>query len=87
MDEMLAIADHHRGRPDARVRWLNDWIRANLAPGGVWNNRRLILFTEWETTRRWLERRLHEALDDLQPDGRIAVFSGITSSDRREALK
>src|SRR5665213_3482050 len=87
VEDRLANADHHRGRSDARVLWLNDWIRANLAPNGVWNSRRLILFTEWETTRRWLERRLHEALADLEPEGRIAVFSGITSSDRREALK
>ena len=25
-------------RPDARVRWLADWIRANMAPGGEWND-------------------------------------------------
>jgi len=87
VDDMLAIADAHRNRPDARVRWLNDWIRTYLAPNGDWNDRRLLLFTEWETTRRWLERRLIEALADLDPDGRIAVFSGTTSSDRREALK
>jgi superfamily II DNA or RNA helicase len=87
VDDMLAIADQHRNRPDARLHWLNNWLRTNLAPNGDWNNRRLLLFTEWETTRRWLERRLIEVLADLDPDGRIAVFSGTTSSDRREALK
>ncbi|HTW72946.1 MAG TPA: DISARM system SNF2-like helicase DrmD [Acetobacteraceae bacterium] len=85
--DMLAIAEEHRNRPDARIHWLNKWIRDNLAPGGTWNNRRLILFTEWETTRLWLQRRLTEALSDLDPDDRIAAFTGATTSDRREALK
>jgi hypothetical protein len=36
----------------------------------------LILFTEYEDSRRWLEKRLAEALDDLQPDDRISSFTG-----------
>ena len=55
--------------------------------GGHWNDRRLVLFTEYEDTRRWLERRLLEALDDLDPDDRIASFTGATPTDRREELK
>src|SRR5262249_19250460 len=74
-------------RPDARVAWLADWIRAHMAPNSAWNDRRLVIFTEWEATRRWLERRLEEALDDLRPDGRIATFTGATPLDRREELK
>ena len=46
---------------DARVHWLVDWIKANLLAGAEWNRRRLIIFTEYEDTRRWLERRLGEA--------------------------
>jgi hypothetical protein len=87
VDEMLAIADRHRNRPDVRVSWPNDSKRAIFAPQGGWNSRRQILFTEWETTRRWRERRLHQVLADLDPEGRIAKFTGTTSSDRREALK
>ena len=87
VEEMLAIAREAARRPDARVRWLAEWIRANLAPDGRWNQRRLVIFTEWETTRRWLERRLAEALDDLSPDERIAAFTGATPLDRREELK
>jgi hypothetical protein len=34
--------------------------------GRAWNDRRLILFTEWEDTRRWLGRRLSEALGDTR---------------------
>ena len=87
VDEMLEIARKHGHRPDARLRRLVEWIRINIAPDGRWNERRLVLFTEYEDTRRWVEKRLAEALDDLQPDDRIASFTGATSLVRREELK
>jgi SNF2 family DNA or RNA helicase len=56
--------------------------------GSVWNDRRLIIFTEWEDTRRWLQRRLLEALAETdQIDQRIDIFTGATSQDRREEVK
>lgn len=88
VDEMLALAERHASRPDARVHWLVDWIKANLLVGAEWNRRRLIIFTEWEDTRRWLERRLREALAETDhADQRIGVFTGATGSDRREEVK
>jgi SNF2 family DNA or RNA helicase len=87
VDEMLEIARKHAHRPDGRIGWLAEWVRTNLAPGGRWNERRLVLFTEYEDTRRWAEKRLAEALDDLQADDRIASFTGATPLIRREELK
>ena len=88
VEEMLALAERHATRPDARVDWLVDWIKANLLAGAAWNRRRLIIFTEYEDTRRWLERRLREALGDTdRADDRIGVFTGATGSDRREEVK
>jgi ERCC4-related helicase len=88
VDEMLTIAEREALRPDARVHWLVQWIKANLLSGSAWNNRRLIVFTEWEDTRRWLEKRLREALADTdQADERIGIFTGATGQDRREQVK
>jgi Helicase conserved C-terminal domain len=87
VDEMLEIARKHAHRPDARIGRVAEWIRANMAPGGHWNERRLVLFTEYEDTRRWAEKRLAETLDDLHPDDRIASFTGATPLVRREELK
>ena len=70
VDDMLVIAERHASRPDARVRWLTDWIKANLFTGQTWNHRRLIIFTEYEDTRRWLERRLREAVAEHGSCGR-----------------
>ena len=90
VEEMLAIAEREASRPDARVRWLVDWIRSNLleADGKTWKRRRLIVFTEYEDTRRWLQRRLEEAIEhtDRAMD-RIGIFTGATGSDRREEVK
>jgi hypothetical protein len=85
--DMLELARSAVRKPDARVAWLADWVRAHMAPSGTWNHRRLVIFTEWEATRRWLERRISEALDDLSPDDRVATYTGVTSLDRREELK
>jgi SNF2 family DNA or RNA helicase len=88
VDEMLELARAEAHRPDARVRHLVTWIRANLLDGRSWNRRRLIVFTEYEDTRRWLERRLTEALAETElPEGRIDIFTGATGQDRREAVK
>jgi superfamily II DNA or RNA helicase len=87
---MLAVAEPARHLPDARVRWLLDWIRAHLLDaGGHWRARRLILFTEYEDTRRWLQRQLAVLLDpdDAHEDQRIDSFTGVTSTERRDAIK
>jgi SNF2 family DNA or RNA helicase len=88
VDEMLAVAEPAALRPDARIRWLVEWIEQNMLDGTDWNARRLIIFTEYEDTRRWLERRLREALGDTdRAEERINIFTGATGSDRREEVK
>ncbi|WP_344694460.1 DISARM system SNF2-like helicase DrmD [Sphingomonas cynarae] len=87
---MLVVADAARHLPDARVRWLLDWIQTHLLDSGArWTGRRLILFTEYEDTRRWLQRQLSVLLDPADPDEdrRIDSFTGITSTERRDAIK
>ena len=88
VDEMLDFAQQHAARPDARVQWLVGWIKENLLSGTNWNRKRLIVFTEYEDTRRWLERRLREGLAETdRVDDRIGVFTGATGADRREDVK
>lgn len=88
VDEMLVLADAAKARPDARIRWLIAWIETNLIAGGKWTSRRLIIFTEYEDTRRYIERQFNHLLTAyLDNDERIATFTGITSSERREIIK
>ncbi|MEH3100973.1 DISARM system SNF2-like helicase DrmD [Sphingomonas adhaesiva] len=87
---MLAAAEAVRGAPDARVVWLLDWARTHLLDdAGAWRDRRLILFTEYEDTRRWLQRQLRVLIDPADPHEarRIDTFTGITAAERRETIK
>jgi hypothetical protein len=88
VDDMLTFAERAALRPDARVDWLVRWIKHHMLSASTWNNRRLIIFTEWEDTRRWVQRRLLEALADTDRiDDRVAIFTGTTNQDRREEVK
>ncbi|HEY2048589.1 MAG TPA: DISARM system SNF2-like helicase DrmD [Caulobacteraceae bacterium] len=90
VEEMLSIAEREAARPDERVRWLAEWIGKNLLEGDgkTWNRRRLIVFTEYEDTRRWLQRRLDEVIEHTErAEDRIGLFTGATGQDRREEVK
>lgn len=89
---MLAITSVHRDRPDQRIERLLDWIEAEMLGQNQWQDRRLILFTEWDDTRRWVVERLEEGLLErtkgrLDLQGRIVSFTGRTSLDERDRIK
>lgn len=98
LDELVVLAEQYRDVDDARMKMLIEWIDANQCKGvlnhadrhGIpsWNRRRLIIFTEWEDTRRYIERRLLRAIAHTdRASERIAVYSGTTSQEGRDALK
>ena len=96
VEEMGSIAEASRHEPDPRVRKIIAWIGGNLCPGvpaggggsPTWNDRRVIVFTEYEDTRRYLERCLAEAISHTDRAAeRIATFTGSTSRERREEIK
>jgi hypothetical protein len=89
VDEMREVADAHRSQPDARIRRLLEWIEQEMVPGlgsggRDWTDRRLLIFTEYEDTRRWLERLLREAVAHTEDaESRIATFTGATPTGQR----
>jgi SNF2 family DNA or RNA helicase len=98
--EMASIAENTRGMPDARVRYLIGWMRKNMCPAvhlpdmdpdkssARWSDLRVLIFTEYDDTLRYIHRCLGSALDGTdQADARIAIFHGPTPPDRREAIK
>lgn len=93
VDRMLAISAAARDEPDARVGAILDWIEQEMLDDGyAWQDRRLILFTEWEDTRRWLVERLKEgllqrSLGRVDLEGRILNFTGQTSLQERDRIK
>lgn len=96
VDDMREIAEAGRYDPDPRINKIVDWIAENMCPGlrtedgtsPKWNDRRVLIFTEYEDTRQYLERCLREAIAHTdKADERIATFTGRTSALRREEIK
>ncbi|HRI72410.1 MAG TPA: DISARM system SNF2-like helicase DrmD, partial [Polyangium sp.] len=87
LDKMRDLARRHRHRPDAKVEWLLQWIRAELC-AGTWNDRRVILFTEYGDTMRYWQRAIGAALENTpRGDERIAVFHGGMGDESREEIQ
>jgi hypothetical protein len=87
---MTAIAEAERAAPDARVRKLVSWIRKYMCPdlgkdAALWNDMRVILFTEYDDTKRYLFQQLRASIAESDRAAeRIAVFHGPTPPDERE---
>ncbi len=89
LDEMTNVAENARGRPDARVRKLIEWVKVNLLPDGArWNDKRVLIFTEYEDTLRYLREQIEAAIADTDRAGeRLAVYRGSTPATDRKTIK
>ncbi|QEG00156.1 RNA polymerase-associated protein RapA [Stieleria maiorica] len=93
LDEMTDVAEQARGRNDARTDKLIEWIRNNMCPdlgkqGAKWNDTRVLIFTEYDDTKRYLVSRLEAALENSDQAGnRIQIFHGPTPPAKREEIK
>jgi ERCC4-related helicase len=96
LDQMAEIADESRSLPDGRIVRLIEWIRENQCPdlpkrgkrgegSPKWNATRVIIFTEYDDTRRYLQQQLEAAIEGTDRAGsRIAIFAGTTPEAPRE---
>lgn len=93
LEKMSEIATNNRYQQDSRVKKLIEWIKANLCnelgkPGAQWNHRRVVIFTEYTDTKRYLEQQLKEAISQShQESERIDTFTGGMGDERRELIK
>src|SRR5262249_42899877 len=55
LKQMKDWADRATGRLDAKAKELTSWLHANIRPGGKWSNERVIIFTEYRATQKWLQ--------------------------------
>jgi len=94
LDWLERHAKETRHLPDARVRWTIDFIREHFCPdlgkpGAAWTPRRLLIFTEYAETLRYLQHALGAAVATSDRGReRIGVFHGSDlGDDQRTALK
>lgn len=93
LDEMTDVAESARGKSDARIEKLIEWIKEHLCPdlgkpGAHWNDTRVLIFTEYDDTKRYLLGRLEAAIAESdKANQRIQVFHGPTPPAKREVIK
>jgi superfamily II DNA or RNA helicase len=72
-------------RPDCKAETLIDWLKNTLRPGGHWSEERVIIFTEYRATQKWLFDLL--AREGFAADGRLEMIYGGMPNDQREPIK
>lgn len=84
LNQMREWAQNASHKVDSKARAILDWVEANLRPGGKWNDRRVILFTEYRTTHQWL----HQILASHGCGGeRLSIIHGGMDQEEREKIK
>ena len=71
--------------PDAKAQALFAWIREVCLDGDAWNRERVIIFTEYRATQKWLQAQF--AQQGLAGDGRLEVLYGGMDGLEREKIK
>ncbi len=72
-------------RADSKARQLIAWLHEQVKPDGRWSDRRVIVFTEYRDTQKWLQTLL--AAEGLTQGGRLLPLYGGMQSDERERIK
>lgn len=86
LDRLEAWAEGARQRPDSKGTTLINWLRKTLLlDDDTWNDERVIIFTEYRDTQRWLTEML--AADGLTTCGRLLTLYGGMPTDERERIK
>ncbi len=93
LSEMRDLTQRYRFQADPRIGWLRGWIKEHLCPeagtaGAKWLDRRVLIFTEYTDTKRYLEQQLRQVIagSELESE-RVKTFHGGIGEDSREAIK
>ncbi|MEX1115855.1 MAG: DISARM system SNF2-like helicase DrmD [Akkermansiaceae bacterium] len=70
---------------DTKANEMIAWLHTTLKPGGKWINERVILFTEYRATQKWLHGIL--AAEGLAASDRLLTIYGGMPLDEREKIK
>lgn len=85
LDELGRWAGHAKQRPDQKARTLINWVKQIVRPGSAWTDERVIMFTEYRDTQKWLQNLF--AAEGLTADGRTMLLYGGMRDEDREQVK
>ncbi|MBL8808533.1 MAG: DEAD/DEAH box helicase, partial [Planctomycetaceae bacterium] len=72
-------------RPDSKCKALFDWLSEHIRPNNKWSDERVIIFTQYRTTQKWLLGLL--AANGFASSGRLLTIYGGMDADEREDIK
>jgi Helicase conserved C-terminal domain len=84
LDRMTKWAGQEAVREDARTIRLLDWVQENVKPGSRFTDRRVIVFSEYRATQRYLQERLSAR---GIAGARVELLDGSTTEEERERIK
>jgi len=84
LDELRRRASLAANRPDSKARAILAWLDEHILPNGTWSDTRVILFTEYRTTQRWLQQIL---VSHGYGGDRLMLLYGGMDPKEREAVK
>lgn len=85
LEQMLDWAETAERNPDSKAQQLLAWLEEVIRPNGKWSNQRVIIFTEYRATQKWLYDLL--ANRGFAKDNRLMTMYGGINPDEREKVK
>lgn len=85
LNELQKYAAAAVDRADTKARTLIDWLKQTLKTNGRWNDHRVIIFTEYRATQKWLFDLL--AHEGLATENRLLTMYGGMPLEEREKVK
>jgi superfamily II DNA or RNA helicase len=83
--EMREWAETTSNNLDAKAKELLNWIHTYIKPEGKWSDERVIIFTEYRATQKWLYNLF--ATEGLVEGERLMTLYGGMKSEDREQVK
>jgi superfamily II DNA or RNA helicase len=85
LDKLETWVLEHGPDSDAKARALIDYLDGVCKTDGQWNDERVVIFTEYRDTQRWLKDLLENY--DLGEGGRLELLHGGMDEEQRERIK
>lgn len=84
LQKLAGWANSAKNRVDSKAKALLKWLESHLKTEGKWNDKRVILFTEYRATLSWIEQIL---ASNGYGGERLSILHGSVDTDEREKIK
>ena len=85
LNDLKEYARNASVRPDSKANELIRWLKQDIFVKGQWTDKRVLIFTEYRATQKWLHGIF--ASEGLADQSRLMLLYGGMDSDDRERIK